>query len=435
MSLASRDEDQTSQLTPAEVKALWQSSSFCILPWLHIYLPSSGAASPCCTNFEYVYGHTRDHGLQDLLDTPQANALRAEMISGRLPASCFRCQSAETQYGAISYRMDMNRRYADQQELVVGTTRDGKRAQRKMLYLDLRFSNLCNFACVMCDEHNSSSYAQNEAKAGRWQGPIVQSAIANWPQFWQFVDEQAPHLDEIYLCGGEPLIIEAQWDLLRRLIDRGHTHIRLRYNSNLSMLSWNRTPAFELWEKFRSVNLHASVDASGERAAWIRRGTKWPQVLENMQQAVQFSKSHPQFNFFVAPTVQILNALHLVDLHDELLRQEAAKPDHFAFNLLRTHTYFSIQNLPDADKARVARDWDGLKSRLGTSHEAQNMRTRLDEMRAFMLQAPTAPARAERAALLASLKRQMNFEMDDFFRVFPEARNWELTTSPDPTLA
>jgi hypothetical protein len=132
--------------------------------------------------------------------------------------------------------------------------------------------------------------------------------------------------------------------------------------------------------------------------------------------------------------VQILNALHLVDLHDELLEQDAAKPNHFAFNLLRTHTYFSIQNLPDEDKVRIANDWERLKSRLGDSHEAQNMRTRLDEMRAFMLQTPVYPASAERAALLASLKRQMNFELEDFYRVFPEARSWGLASSPNPTL-
>lgn len=366
---------------------LLSSKHLCILPWLHAAVWTDGRVIPCCINQDYVFGHTHESSLEEALDSEAANAFRAQMLSGSLPASCYRCSQPEDQFGSLSYRQDMNRRFQHHADLIRETGSDGRRRVRRSVYLDVRFSNLCNLACIMCDEVNSSLFAQKERAAGRYSGPTLRRAFEKSEDFWEFFDAHIHEFEEIYFCGGEPILLAEHEELLQRLIRAGRSQVHLRYNTNLTRLAAGSasTSVLELWPKFERVSVQASIDAMGELATIIRRGSDWKQIEGNLRSVHQLSRSAPGVSLVITPTVQILNALHLLDLYSHLRSIDALGDSMVSPNLLMFPSHFSIQNLSHRDKAEVAATWDHLAAIANQAPEGAHLRSRLLEMKKYMM--------------------------------------------------
>lgn len=149
----------------------------------------------------------------------------------------------------------------------------GKTNDLKIKFLDLRFSNICNFTCRTCDSFNSSSWEKLNPYVGRPSTkPHEENSQAYHLKLTNAVLKISADLEEIYFAGGEPLIIKEHYLLLDQLIKKGHTHIRLSYNTNLSVLNAFGYDLCELWGQFRSVRLYPSVDGLGSRGEYIREG-------------------------------------------------------------------------------------------------------------------------------------------------------------------
>jgi sulfatase maturation enzyme AslB (radical SAM superfamily) len=374
-------------MSDTSVDELLKSKHLCILPWVHAAVWTDGRVIPCCINQDYSFGHTHQMSLEQALDSDAANAFRAQMLAGSLPSSCYRCSQPEQEFGSLSYRQDMNRRFQHHAELIRQTDPDGRRRVRRSVYLDVRFSNLCNLACIMCDEINSSSFAQIERTAGRYDGPTVRRAFPSPQDFWSFFDQHIADFEEIYFCGGEPILLAEHEQLLERLLRAGKTRIHLRYNTNLSRLSAGSSGynVLEMWRQFERVSVHASIDAFGELAQIIRRGTNWDQIEKNLQAVFSLSQAYPGVSLAITPTVQILNALHLTDLYRHLRSRGALADSMVSPNLLMFPSHFSIQNLSRNEKSRVIDSWDRLAQEANQAPEGAHLRARLDEMKTYML--------------------------------------------------
>ena len=148
----------------------------------------------------------------------------------------------------------------------------------------------CQLACVMCSPHDSSGWIkewqdlyptlENEKLKinQRWdnKGRSFGSSF-NWhknnPQFWADLMEQIPHMYQLYFAGGESLIIDEHYDLLEECIKQGYAkNIELRYNSNC--VEW-RDDLFDIWNEFKRVRFHYSIDADGARNDYIRYPSNW----------------------------------------------------------------------------------------------------------------------------------------------------------------
>ncbi len=92
--------------------------------------------------------------------------------------------------------------------------------------------------------------------------------------------DQIPHMYQLYFAGGESLIIDEHYELLEECIKRGYAKdIELRYNSNA--VEW-RDDLFDLWEHFKRVRFHYSIDALGEQNDYIRYPSKWDHQEKQM---------------------------------------------------------------------------------------------------------------------------------------------------------
>ncbi len=102
--------------------------------------------------------------------------------------------------------------------------------------------------------------------------------------FWQQLQAVMPSIRQMYLVGGEPLLIEAHYDFLESCVKRGYAqNIKLEYNSNITAIP---DKAWSLWKHFRLVQIGASIDGIGRVNDYIRHPSKWERVHENLMRLI-----------------------------------------------------------------------------------------------------------------------------------------------------
>jgi hypothetical protein len=107
---------------------------------------------------------------------------------------------------------------------------------------------------------------------------------------------------------------------------------------------------FDYWRKFNSVAVGASLDAMGPRAEYIRRGTKWDQVERNREQMMEIC---PKVDFYISPTLSIMNALHLPTFHKSWVEKRYINPQDLNVNILQDPAHLRIDIAPGEYKQRV----------------------------------------------------------------------------------
>ena len=167
---------------------------------------------------------------------------------------------------------------------------------------------------------------------------------------WEQMLESFDHTEQFYFAGGEPIIMEEHYRILKELDKRKMYHVRLIYNTNFSKTKFKDIDVFELWNKFDSVSIGASLDAEGARAELMRKGTVWEDAVNNRKRMMQVC---PKVDFYISSTVSLMNSLHVCDFHRNWVEQGLIKPQDFNFNLLQHPTWQRIDILPPEHKQRV----------------------------------------------------------------------------------
>ncbi len=253
--------------------------------------------------------------------------VRQKMLKGEWPASCLKCKKEEAA-GARSKRMwetDYWSRRVDVPQLIEQTKASGE-SQAPIRYIDLRLGSKCNLKCIMCSPHDSSAWVEDWQKLmGRasnlelietmqWSNKGQNDGASyTWhrdkPGFWDELIASLAHLEQLYFAGGEPLIIEDHYTLLEECVRRGEAHhIELRYNSNGLVLP---EKLFALWDHFKRVRFHFSLDSVGEMNHYIRYPAPWDRVVENLNRLDQTSD---KIEVTIACAVQSLNIYYLPEL-------------------------------------------------------------------------------------------------------------------------
>lgn len=261
------------------------SKTFCIFPWSHLHVTPIGTAAPCCIaescNNHEGMGDAKTSRLMDLVNSPKMKQLRLDMLNGVESSECTKCYQHE-KIGIKSFREEGFKLYQDSFEDAVNfTNEDGSVSEFNMKYFDMRFSNLCNFKCRTCGQEYSSQWEQENRKH-------VQGFDKSFPkgankELLQDAIDQIKNLRKAYFAGGEPLIMEEHYILLEEMIRQGRTDLELIYNSNISNLNYKDKDLIGLWKHFdRHIQVYASVDHVKERAEYIRHGTDWGVIEQNI---------------------------------------------------------------------------------------------------------------------------------------------------------
>jgi len=387
-------------LNDHETELLRDSKTFCMYPWIHLHAFPTGEAYPCClAEMHHPVGNTKDNSIIEIANSEKMNSLRNDMINGVERPECGKCYEQE-KFGFFSMRQSANKHFGHYIKRVHDTREDGSYPEFNITYLDIRFSNLCNLKCRSCGHIFSSQWHKdhikltqreywNQIKDDLWptHPPTKQSEFDELPETIQIelkekyrgeifkfmnmeknipvlnvagrhesdmleqVMDNIDSIEQIYWAGGEPLVMEEHYKILNEIIDRGRSdEVRLVYNSNFTKLNLKDIHVFDMWKKFRQVSVGASLDAMGKHAEYIRKGTKWKDVENNR---LKMLKEVPHVDFYISPTLSIMNALHITDFHRDWVEKGFLKHQDININILQDPKFYRIDIAPEHYKDKI----------------------------------------------------------------------------------
>jgi MoaA/NifB/PqqE/SkfB family radical SAM enzyme len=341
-------------ITDRQLHLLTESNTFCMYPWIHLHAYPTGAAYLCChAEMAESIGDCHSQSLKEIWNGDKIKSTRLKMVSETPVKACVKCYEAETA-GFFSGRQSANKHFGHHITRVDDMKPDGAVEEFGMTYWDIRFSNLCNLSCRSCGHIFSSSWYQDQVKlAGpEWK---LKNQVLNYSgrtptDMWE---QLVPHLDyveQIYFAGGEPLMMEEHYNILDELERRGRFDVRLIYNTNFTHTKLKDREVFDYWKRFDSVAIGASLDAMGPRAEYIRKGTDWATVERNRAKMLEVC---PKVDFYISPTLSIMNALHLPEFHRDWVNKGYIKPQDLNVNLLQDPAHYRIDMAPMKYKQRI----------------------------------------------------------------------------------
>lgn len=329
------------------------SKTFCILPWIHFYANADGTVLPCCIgNHRTPLGNLRSNTVTEIWNTQNFKQIRLNMLKGKRCNECSACYEVEDK-GLTSFRQSQNQKFSNHLSLVDNTKIDGSLDEVSLRYFDIRWSNICNMKCRSCSSTYSSNWAtednthlENKKKIFIFAGGNANDNLYN---------QLEPHFKDIetfYFAGGEPLLTDKHYDILEYLIANGNTDVELSYNTNMSVLHYKNKSVIDLWKHFSNVTVRASLDSWGARAEYIREGTDWKTIEQNLKR-VKLETSH--VNLQSSTVVSVFNILTLVDFIEYLINENLFDIDKFdpSFYNLINPSFYSVKILPSELKMQA----------------------------------------------------------------------------------
>lgn len=390
------------------------SKTFCILPWIHLSTRPNGKMRVCCTANASSVGPTQDKkyggevgvlkdaqgkpanlNTSDLLSSwnnDYMKNIRLQMLNGEKPPSCMKCYKEEEagHRSKRNWETEYWLKRVDLEQLLRDTQSDGT-VPPKLYYIDLRMGTKCNLRCIMCSPHDSSDWIKDWKKlypqitndnlkdTMQWDKEKEFGATYNWhknnPVFWAQLYEQIPHIQQLYFAGGEALIIEEHYHLLRECIKRGYAkNIQLRYNSNFIEMEKD---LFDLWKEFKEVRFHYSVDSIGAMNGYIRYPSNWSHIVKQFWLLENNAPNNVEIT--VACAVQALNIYYLPDFIKWKLEQrfQRINPWPLGAGLINFHfvyhpAHLNVKVLPKWFKEKTKEKYEDFYPWLLKNWQASN---------------------------------------------------------------
>jgi len=204
---------------------------------------------------------------------------RKEMMNGARPVECDYCWGVEDNSDLYSDRVfksseDWSWPLAD--EIINSNWRD----DFKPRYVEVAFSNTCNFKCSYCSPKMPIPQRENN--------PYVEAFWKWWPELYR-------DLHTFRITGGEPLLSKDTWKVLDYIIDEPNPNKNLDFsiNSNLGVPDELITKLIEKLkriteeDKVKGFVLFTSCDGWGEQAEYIRNGLEFPRFWNNVNRILR----------------------------------------------------------------------------------------------------------------------------------------------------
>jgi MoaA/NifB/PqqE/SkfB family radical SAM enzyme len=241
--------------------------AFCPVPWTSIMYNFDGTIKNCIRSAEPI-GNINNHPIKEILNNDYL--IKSDMQAGQKFARCDPCYELEQEknkFNIISDRVFYLKELRDVDKTLYDTMNFALHT------VDIRWSNLCNFACVYCGPEFSSKWSSELDVI------IKTPADQNRQEFKEYIFDRAGQLKHVYLAGGEPLLMKENLEFLE-LLKRVNPDINLRINTNLSRVD---TRIFDLVCEFKNVHWTVSVESMEQEFEYIRHGGIWQDFVDNLQ--------------------------------------------------------------------------------------------------------------------------------------------------------
>ena len=297
--------------------------SFCPMPWTGLMYNFDGKIKNCIRSAGLL-GNIKDQPIKSIL--VENNRPRQQQIVDQQPVdTCHTCYDLERGKKGFDHISDRIFYIRELKSTPIDTYQVGN---FDLQTVDVRWSNLCNFACVYCNPEFSSKWS-DELKI-RHQTPTEQQTA----DFKNYIYDHAGQLKHVYLAGGEPLLMKENLILLEKL----NPNVNIRINTNLSKVD---TRVFEAVCEFPNVHWTVSVESLAQEFEYIRHGGSWPDFLDNLKIIKQLGHKI-SFNMLHF----LLNYNSIFDCVD-FLKAQGFHNNSFVIGALLGPEYLNIRHLPE----------------------------------------------------------------------------------------
>jgi pyruvate-formate lyase-activating enzyme len=326
-------------------------SLYCINLDTTLRVENSGTCRACClintiyTDENDLQLNVKHNTFEEILNSPTRKKILNDLKSGIKNPVCNACWLDE-EAGRQSKRQIDNKRI--------------ERATSGISVLDVSLSNICNLKCRTCDVQKSSFW-----KEETWDLKLLDNKNIHTREqynqfltrfaksyddnslFWKEFEKNIPNLTQFDLYGGEPFLVEKQWDLIKKIVDTGHDkNIKIAYNTNGTLLDLSK---IELLKNFKSVKIDFSLDGVNERLYYMRYPTKHETVLKNLQQLHSMKSEFKNLTIDICHTVSILNVFYI----NEVFREFKHLVNDIYLNLVHYPEYYCVSNIPNNIKIKI----------------------------------------------------------------------------------
>lgn len=311
-------------MTPKE---MFTNPAFCPMPWTGLMYNFDGKVKNCIRSADSMpIGNISDTPIEEIVLGKENVARQTKIINNIAVPSCHTCKDLENNkrgLDIISDRIFYMRELKDVPPTTYYTP------NFDLHTVDVRWTNLCNFACTYCGPEFSSKWAE-ELKINT--NVPTEEQRAN---FKEYIFRHARQLKHVYLAGGEPLLMKENLELLDLL----NPDVNLRINTNLSKVD---TKIFDRICEFKNVHWIVSIETIEEEYEYIRFGGVWHDFLDNLNiikqldHKISFNMLHLLLNYnSIFGCVDYLKGLGFHN--NSFIIGSLLKPD-----------YLNIRHLPDS---------------------------------------------------------------------------------------
>ena len=282
---------------------------FCLAKWTQVTMHLHNGTTHSCH-------HPAPHkiGLEEIERNPSAlhnstikKWARKDMLEGKRPSECQYCWNVEDNSDSFSDRVFKSSEPWSEphfEEISKLNWRDDYLPK----YVEVSFSNVCNFKCAYCGPTYSSKWMEEINKFGGYkltshefngldemvvnktkpykhseQNPYVDAFWEWWPKLYK-------SLDTFRVTGGEPLLSKDFWGVLDSIIETESPNRELKFsvNSNLGVTDElvdkliSKLEIIINQKRAKEIIIFTSVDAYGQQAEYVRYGLEFERLFRNI---------------------------------------------------------------------------------------------------------------------------------------------------------
>lgn len=247
-----------------------------------------------------------------LHNSAQKKQARKEMLEGKRPSECQYCWNIEDNSDSFSDRIFKSSEPWSEPYFKEITDMHW-RENYMPKYVEVSFSNICNFKCAYCGPIYSSKWMEEVNKYG---GYKLQSTEYNGlteieknktkpyrhsdqnpyvDAFWEWWPKLYSNLDTFRITGGEPLLSKDFWALLNDILSKEtpNKNLKLSINSNLGVEDGLIDKLIENLdsiikeERVKECIIYTSCDTYGKQAEYIRHGLNFDRLFSNIDKILE----------------------------------------------------------------------------------------------------------------------------------------------------
>jgi len=290
------------------------SCSFCTAKWLQTTLLLQNGYNHSCH-------HPAPHKipLQEIEADPAAlhnsrhkKKMRKMMLEGNRPSECGYCWKIEDldkdYFSDRIYKTSDTWAWDKFEDIAKSNWQDNVYPS----YLEVSFSNACNFACAYCSPEISSKWMEDIKQNGEYptthgshnldylekSGKMPYKNREHNPYveaFWKWFPDALPHLKVLRITGGEPTMSKDTWKLLDYLIENPRKGLDISINTNGcvedKLIDKLILKVNQLAEVGVKVDVYTSLESTGAQAEYARDGLDFYKWLKNVDKILKETNS------------------------------------------------------------------------------------------------------------------------------------------------